>query len=114
MRQMSYKHDGPGFLVEAHASRLDIIVRCQARNRPGPVYGMEFDRQNLGTLLCPQFITVFDTIHTHATLGEMLAHALNSSPSLAGQASLRIFGLCLSRAMLHKVNCHGYFRSLSI
>jgi hypothetical protein len=75
---------------------------------------MEFGRQNLGTLPCPQFITVFDTVRTDATLGEMLTYALNSSPSLVGQASLGIFGLCLSRSMLHKVNCHSYFSSLSI
>ena len=75
---------------------------------------MELGRQNLGTLPCPQFITVFDTIQSHATLGQMLAYPLNSSPSLVGQASLEIFGLCLSRSMLREVNCHSCFSSLSI
>jgi len=106
---MSHKHDGPGFLIKAHASRLDIIVGRQARNLHGPVYGMEFRRQNPGSLPRPQFITVFDTIESHATLGEMLAYALNRSPSLVGQASLGIFGLRLGRSMLHEVNCHSCF-----
>lgn len=73
VRQMSHNHDGPGFLIEAHASRLDIIVRRHARNLHGPVCGMEFRRQDLGSLPRPQFIAVFDTIESHATFDEMLA-----------------------------------------
>jgi len=114
VRQMSHNHDGPGFLIEAHASRLDIIVGRQARNLRGPVRGMELRRQDLGSLPRPQFITVFDTIESHSTPGEMVAYALNSPPSLVGQASLGIFGFRLGRSMLHEVNCHGCFSPTSI
>jgi hypothetical protein len=70
---------------------------------------MESRRENLGRLPRPQFVTVLDTVESHATLGEMLAYALNGSPSLVGQASLGIFGLRLGRSMLHEVNRHCCF-----
>ena len=104
---MPHKHDGAGFLIEAGASRLDIVVGRHVRNLNGAVRRMEFCCENLGSLPRPQFVTVLDAIESHATLGEMLAYSLNGSPSVVGQASLGIFGLSPGRSMLHEVNCHG-------
>ena len=104
---MSHEHDGPGFLIETGASRLDIVVGRHVRNLNGAVRRVEFCCENLGSLPRPQFVTVLDAIESRAALSEMLAYALDGSPAVASQASLGVFGFRLGRSMLHEVNCHG-------
>jgi hypothetical protein len=68
---------------------------------------MELGCQNFCSLLRAELITVLDALESHTARGEMLSDALNSSPPLIGQASLRVFSLRLGRSMLDEINCHS-------